>query len=381
MVYFNNIVTDYSIKNNSGFTSNVNFAGKKSHKQTSGYYTNSNNNRNKNNKSTQRRIMKIILAALFTFAAGFAIKKGYFGDELQEMFFKDSKEVKERLAKEAKERAAREAKLKEEAEKARKEAEKEAKRQWEEFEERMNRYRNQNSNGCSGSSTSGPHGTSGGGTTGGPQNNQHGGSNSGPTGGPQNNQHGGSNSGPTGGSHGASGSGSASSTSGGYGSGAGRTNNSTGGVAGSYAEACRMKNSAEAKIKELEKELKAWRNWINEKNAEKERLKLNINQISQYKKALEMSDSEPLTLESVKKAHRQMSIKYHPDRYKGSNAENIMQQANEAYEKLCNHIDAPNKEIQIDKIIKDYQSKIDDINQQIKQQEEIIRQAKAAWNI
>lgn len=91
--------------------------------------------------------------------------------------------------------------------------------------------------------------------------------------------------------------------------------------------------------------------------------------ISAYKSILGISENTALTKDAIKKALRKKSIEFHPDRYKGADADVKMREVNEANEALSNYLDQSSFRQDID----NYNAEIARLNKDIIELEESIR--------
>ena len=91
--------------------------------------------------------------------------------------------------------------------------------------------------------------------------------------------------------------------------------------------------------------------------------------ISEYKSILGIAENVELTKDAIKKALRKKSIEFHPDKYKGVDADVKMREVNEANEALSNYLDQSSFRQDID----NYNAEIARFNKEIADLEESIR--------
>ena len=166
-------------------------------------------------------------------------------------------------------------------------------------------------------------------------------------------------------------------------SGSGNHANGAGAASGARgtrsAEAQRIINEAHQKIQTLFNKRTQLLKAKEDAERQMKRISLSKEKYIEYKKLLGIPANEPLTAENLKKAFRKKSIEYHPDRHpdKPEFTEKF-QEINSANDALKKYLENSAERSKLQAKIKAYDDDIAKIDEEIRKQQQIIRNAQGA---
>ncbi len=166
-------------------------------------------------------------------------------------------------------------------------------------------------------------------------------------------------------------------------SGSGNHANGAGAASGARgtrsAEAQRIINEAHQKIQTLFNKRTQLLKAKEDAERQMKRISLSKEKYIEYKKLLGIPANEPLTAENLKKAFRKKSIEYHPDRHpdKPEFTEKF-QEINSANDALKKYLENSAERNKLQSKIKAYDDDIAKIDEEIRKQQQIIRNAQGA---